>query len=174
MKITIGMVSRLEEGKGQDTLIKATAILQKKIPNIKVMIVGEGDHRTKSALIDLISKHQLGKIVKLMGYKKDVYSLMRTFDVFVFPTRWELEGFGLVCLEAMLMGIPIVASNFGPVPEVVGDAGILVDPTPEAVAEGILGIIRNHKLARSLVKKGSLRVRKYFDIAKIAKLYEEI
>lgn len=165
------MVSRIEEGKGQDTLIAAAAILKDKLPNFEVWIVGTGDTKF---LINLISKYKLQKQVKLLGYQKDVYQIMSKFNVQVFPTRWPLEGFGIVALEAMMLRVPLVASNYGPVPEVVGDAGLVVKPEPEAVAHGILKILTHPKLAKKLVKRGVLRVNKYYNIAQISTIYEEI
>ena len=170
-RIVVGMVSRIEEGKGQDTLIEATRILKDRISNLEVQIIGEGDNKF---LINLISKYKLQKVIKLVGYKKDIYKEMMKFDVCVFPTRWPLEGFGLVCLEAMMFKIPLVASNFGPVPEVVGDGAVMVNPEPYALARGIMKVINNPKLAQSLVKKGLARVKRYFDIVEIAAEYEKI
>jgi glycosyltransferase involved in cell wall biosynthesis len=170
-RMVVGMVSRIEEGKGQDTLIEAAKILRDKTPNLQIFIIGEGE---KKLLIDLISKYQLQKVVKLVGYQENVYDLMKNFDVCVFPTRWPLEGFGLVCLEAMMLKIPLVASNFGPVPEVVGDCAVLVSSKPRALAQGILKIVNNPKLASSLVVKGYRRVNKYFNIEEVAGAYEKI
>ena len=174
MKFIIGMVSRLEQGKGQDTLIAAVHILQPKFPGIEVLIVGEGDSKTTINLIDLITKYKLQKIIKLTGYVKDVSKMMSKFDVQVFPTRWPLEGFGLVSLEAMLMHIPLVVSNFGPVPEVVGKCAILVDPNPQSLAEGIKKIIKNPEKGKALAEKGYTRVRKLFDIKDVASEYEKL
>jgi glycosyltransferase involved in cell wall biosynthesis len=170
MKFIIGMVSRIEQGKGQDTLIDAAAILRGKLSNFEVQIIGEGD---KEFLIDLISKYKLEKIVKLLGYKKNLYKIMSRFDVQVFPTRWPMEGFGIVALEAMMLRVPLVASNFGPVPEVVGNAAVVVKPTPNDLANGILKITNNSKLRQVLIRRGEIRVKKYFDIAKIAIKYEK-
>lgn len=165
---TIGMVSRIEKGKGQDVFIDSIFILKKKYKDIKVLIIGEGDD---SQLKLKIKNLKLKNNVKLLGFQYNLKNIWKKFDVFVFPTYWPLEGFGLVLLEAMERGIPIVTTNFGPVPEVVGDAALLVAPkNAEALALGINKILKNKKLANSLVLKGLSRV-KQFDIEKIANLY---
>lgn len=87
----IGMVSRIETGKGQDLLIKAAAKL--KVKNFEVVIVGAGD---TSDLKKLAERLGMGKRVKFKGFVKDVYRQLAKFNVFVFPSYWALEGFGLV------------------------------------------------------------------------------
>jgi glycosyltransferase involved in cell wall biosynthesis len=167
---TIGMVSRIEKGKGQDVFIDSIFILKKKYKDINGLIIGEGDDWE---LKQKIKKLNLEKNIKLLGFVTDnnLEKILAKFEVFVFPTYWPLEGFGLVLLEAMEKGIPIVTTNFGPIPEVVGDAAILVAPNnANALAEGIDKILRNKKLANSLVLKGLSRV-KQFNIKKITNLY---
>jgi len=168
---TIGMVSRIEEGKGQDTLIDAVLILKTEIKDIQALIVGEGpdtDLRLK------IKKLKLGNNVKLLGFQEDLAKTLRGFDVFVFPTYWSLEGFGMVLLEAMNYGVPIVATNFGPIPEIVKDVAILVPPKdPRSLAEALKKVITNKKLARIMIASGHKRV-KDFDIKTIADKYFEI
>lgn len=163
----IGMVSRIEKGKGQDTLIKAVSKL--KIKNFEVLIAGDGD---TASLKVLAKKLGIDRKVKFLGYVEDVFKVMANFDVFVFPSTWKLEGFGLVLLEAMAVGVPIVAADFGPIPEVVGEAACLVGPEPEDIARGIDKVLSDSNYAKALVEKGYRRV-KMFDINKVAEYYLE-
>lgn len=165
---TIGIVSRIENGKGQDILIDAVYILKKRVKNVKALIVGEGDDSKLKARIE---KLDLNNNIELLGFQKDLKKYFSKMDVFVFPTYWPLEGFGLVLLEAMKAGIPIVTTNFGPVPEIVNDVAILVKPKDEkSLAEAIHNVLTDRKLAHDMVLKGSRRI-KQFDIRKIADLY---
>ncbi|MDP2946760.1 MAG: glycosyltransferase, partial [Nanoarchaeota archaeon] len=98
---------------------------------------------------------------------------LQAFDVFVFPSTWSLEGFGLVLAEAMNAGVPIVATDFGPIPEVVGDAACLVKPTPKDLACGIEKVLSDEKYAENLRQEGFSQVKR-FDINKIADKYYEL
>lgn len=166
----IGMVSRIETEKGQDTLIKAAAILKKRVKKFKVVIVGAGD--TKK-LKKLVEKYGLGNTVHFLGYRQDVYKIMSSFDIFVFPSRWKLEGFGLVLVEAMMLGLPIIASDFGPIPEVVGKAGILIKPGEKHLAQAIESLLKDAKKRAGLSLEGVKRAR-LFDIKNISRKYLQI
>ncbi len=82
--------------------------------------------------------------------EKDVPALMAGAKVFVLPSFWE--GFGIPVLEAMAMGTPVVVSKMGSLPEIVGDAGVVIDPySPESIAQGIEEALRRKE---ELTKKG--------------------
>lgn len=81
-------------------------------------------------------------------------------DVFVYPSYYE--GFGLPVLEAMTLGTPVVASNTSSLPEITGDAAILVDPNdPNNLAEAIWEVINNSQLRHELIQKGKERAKQY-------------
>ena len=82
--------------------------------------------------------------------------MYRLAGVFVFPSLYE--GFGLPPLEAMASGTPVVTSNVSSLPEVAGDAAVLVDPyDPHAIAEGIYQVLTDEQLRRDLRRKGVAR-----------------
>ena len=85
----------------------------------------------------------------------DVAALMASADAFCLPSLFE--GFGLPALEAMACGAPVVVSNRGALPEVVGDAGLIVDPDPETVSDAILRIVGDRDLAARLRAAGVAR-----------------
>lgn len=165
---TIGMVSRIQKGKGQDLLIKATAKLNLK--NFEVVIIGEGE--TQKLKI-LAKKLGVASKIKFLGYVERAEDELQNFNVFVFPSTWSLEGFGLVLAEAMNAGVPIVAADFGPIPEVVGNAACLVGPTPEAIAHGIEKVLSDEKYTKNLIQEGLSQVKKY-DINIVAGKYHEL
>lgn len=166
-ELVIGNVSRIEDGKGQDLLVKAFAIVKKKFPSAKLVIAGAGNI---SDLKGLAKREGIYKDVLFPGYVDDALKTISGFDLFVFPSHWNLEGFGLVPLEAMMMGVPVVASDFGPIPEVVGDAAILVQPEKEKLAKAIIKVLGDKSLRSRLISKGARRV-KEFGIDKIADRY---
>ncbi len=126
---TVVCVSRLEKGKGQDLLIEAWPGVLEKYPNAKLKIIGEGSMKLEPC-----------KNVEITGYVEDAVKEIAQASVLVFPSLWELEGFGLVMLEAMSQGVPVVAYNRGTAPEIIDEnSGILVDD----LAEGIIAMLEN-------------------------------
>ncbi|OGM58283.1 hypothetical protein A3A75_04585 [Candidatus Woesebacteria bacterium RIFCSPLOWO2_01_FULL_39_10] len=171
-KFVVGMISRVEKEKGQDTLIKAVKVLADKIKNIHAVIIGAGEIEYLKELTDRLG---LQNKVTIIGFVKDEikkFEYLSTFDVAVFPTRWKLEGFGIVSLEALMMGVPLIASNFGPVPEVVGDSALLIEPNHKDLAKGIEFFFKDRKVSEKYAEKGLNRVRR-FDIDKVASIYSE-
>jgi glycosyltransferase involved in cell wall biosynthesis len=109
-----------------------------------------------------IGKLRLKRNIILTGYvpASDLAGLYTGAEVFVFPSLYE--GFGLPVLEAMQCGCPVIASNSSSIPEVVGDAGILVDPLDTtALASAIYQVIINTKIRKSLRQKGIIRSREF-------------
>ena len=146
-------VCRLEPQKGVDVAIRALD----EIPAAHLVVLGEGPQRAELERL-------AGERVHLPGRVPDVAAWLRRADVLVHPVRWE--GFGLAVLEAMLAGLPVVASNVSSLPELVGDAGLLVPPDdPSALAAAV-----NRALAdpRDYRERGRARAREEFSVARMA------
>jgi glycosyltransferase involved in cell wall biosynthesis len=91
---------------------------------------------------------------------RDLSEVYRGALALVFPSLYE--GFGLPPLEAMACGVPVLTSNLCSLPEVVGDAGVLVDPLDvEAIADGIRRLVQDSDLRTELRQKGLLRVKEF-------------
>jgi glycosyltransferase involved in cell wall biosynthesis len=106
-KFDIIFFGRLIKEKNLDVLIKAIFQLRKKIPNVKVAIIGEGPERKK--LENLAKKLKLRKNIKFLGFfenQEDVFSIMKSSKIFVLPST--REGFGIVALEANACGLPVI------------------------------------------------------------------
>ena len=130
-------------------------------PEPKLLMVGPlQEDREYPRLRRCIAEQGVETSVIMPGYVKDdellqLYALSR---VFVFPSLYE--GFGLPVLEAMAAGVPVVSSGTSSMPEVLGDAGLIVDPSDaRAAAESVCSIIENEELARSLAERGRRRAR---------------
>jgi glycosyltransferase involved in cell wall biosynthesis len=135
-------VGRLEPQKGFDVLMRAMAIVRGRVPEARLSLAGEGGER--AMLEDLIATLGLEEHVTLLGRREDVRQLMRDAAALVHPARWE--GFGLVLLEAMREGLPVIATRVGAIPEVVDDGvtGWLVPPDdPEALAAAIVEFLQD-------------------------------
>jgi len=149
--LVLGTIGRLHPTKGQSYLIKVASRLRKKFPNLHLLLIGDGPLRQ-----DLELELQRTMMpYTLTGYLPQAYEALPAMDIFVLPSI--SEGMGLVLLEAMQAGVPIVASAVGGIPEVIraGKDGLLVpsgDVTGFTVA--CTSIIENPNLAKSLVHSG--------------------
>src|SRR5204863_9501260 len=121
-----------------DRLIEAFALLRRRdFDSIKLLIIGDEISKYPS-LRRLVHRHQLHQHVRFLGFVPDatLAVLYRLASVFVFPSLYE--GFGLPPLEAMAAGAPVVTSNTSSLPDVVGDAALLIDPlNPAAIASAM-------------------------------------
>jgi L-malate glycosyltransferase len=157
----VGNVAALVPHKGQRHLIEAAAIVMKRVPDARFVIAGEGELRP--ALERQIKEHHLEKHVFLAGFRPDVLSLHKAFDIFVMSS--VTEGLGTSLLDAMACGKPIVATTAGGMPEVVkdGKTGILVPPRDhEAMAEAIVRLLSDEDARRAMGAAGLARVRELF------------
>ena len=140
---------RLHPKKGFDVLVAALALLRDQGLAFEARIAGEGDERGR--LEGLIAEHGLEGRVRLVGWQGDVPAFLATGDVFAFPSYQE--GFPLVLLEAMAVGLPVVSSAIaGPV-EMIADGvdGRLVPPgDPAALAAGLAGLVAAPQAAVAL------------------------
>jgi glycosyltransferase involved in cell wall biosynthesis len=143
-------------------LIEAFAELRKgEFEELKLLIIGDEISKLP-ALRRAVHSHKLHKHVRFLGFVPDdtLAVLYRLAAVFVFPSLYE--GFGLPPLEAMASGTPVVTSNVSSLPEVAGDAAVLVDPDlPQAIADGIYQVLTDEALRRSLRQKGLARAAQF-------------
>ena len=141
--------------KNVERVIEAFARLRARgFDNLKLLIIGDEISKSQN-LRRAVHRHQLHHQVRFLGFVPDatLAVLYRLADVFVFPSLYE--GFGLPPLEAMASGTPVVTSNVSSLPEVVGDAALLVDPKDaDAIAGAIQRILTDRDLRRSLTQKG--------------------
>jgi glycosyltransferase involved in cell wall biosynthesis len=132
-------VRNLEARMGLDTLIRAMAILRQHLPGVLLLIGGAGSLRGQLELF--AASLDLQRHVRFLGYipESNLPLYYQAADAFVLPTR-ELEGFGLVTVEALSCGTPVLGTPVGATPEILGPLhpSLLVqDATPEAMAEGL-------------------------------------
>jgi glycosyltransferase involved in cell wall biosynthesis len=140
--------------------------LLERVPRARAIIAGGGD--LEDYLRDLANEMGVADRVHVLGPRKDVPALMHAIDVFVMPSIWE--GFGLVLLEAMAAGRPIVASRVATIPEVVadGESGLLVPAgDPLALATALAELAEQPALAVRMGEAGRERLRKQFSVEKM-------
>jgi len=157
-------VGPLSLRKNHTALIRAYASLLRRNPSFCYDLVITGDLRDKASepLAEIIDLEGVGNRVHLVGHvdKPTLRKLYQEAVLFVYPSQYE--GFGFPCLEAMASGTPVIASNVTSLPEVVGDAGILVDPNDvQAIANAMLYLIGHPNEWSRYVKLGLERARKF-------------
>ncbi|MFC1667995.1 glycosyltransferase family 4 protein [Chlamydiota bacterium] len=152
-------VGRQDPYKNIVSLVKAFYKLrQETYTNCSLILVGSDDKRYTDA-IELVKELEIQKNVTFTGYlsKRDLISLYKQSDLLVLPSRYE--GFGLPLIEAFASGLPVIASNSSSIPEVVGDAGLLVDPDDiDGFTNAMKKIFSDHEFSASLIGKGYQRL----------------
>lgn len=130
----LGTVGRLHPAKGHLTLIHAMALVAGYRPDLRLVIIGSGP--LEESLQEEIQRHRLDNHIELKGFIPEASRLMRAFDVYVSSSG--KEPFGMVLLEAMVAGLPIIATAVDGVPQVMGDCGCLVPAgDSQSLAEAI-------------------------------------
>ena len=143
-------------------LIEAFAELRKgDFEELKLLIIGDEISKLP-ALRRAVHSNKLHKHVRFLGFLPDetLAALYRLAAVFVFPSLYE--GFGLPPLEAMASGTPVVTSNVSSLPEVAGDAAVLVDPYDVgSIVNGVRRVLTDPQLAGEMRRKGLIRARDF-------------
>jgi phosphatidylinositol alpha-1,6-mannosyltransferase len=159
---TIVSVGRLVHRKGQDRLIEALPKIKQKFPDTALVFVGEGPHR--SHLEKLVRKYGLLDDVFFIGRVpyQDLAQYISVGDIFAMPSRsrlfgLEVEGLGIVYLEASATELPVIAGDSGGAPDAIieGETGFVVDgKSPELIAERAIQLLENPELRKRLGKRG--------------------
>lgn len=147
----IGTMGRLHEQKGFRYLLSSFPEIKRHHEDAKLLVLGGGPRKEK--LRQLADETGHAGDICLTGYVPDVYPFLPSFDVAVYPSLWE--GFGLTPIEAMAAQRPIVASDIETFREIVGDAGILVEPgNADAIAAAVSSLLENAERRSKLSQRG--------------------
>lgn len=174
-KKVILTVGRLVTRKGHDMVVKSLPNVLKSVPNTVYVIVGEGQELKR--LKSLVKGLSLEDDVIFAGYvpSKDLPKYYNACDVFVMPSRevnGDIEGFGIVYVEANACGKPVIAGKSGGTGSAVrhGVNGVLINPLDtEEISKQIISLLVNEKLAHKMGKKGRMLVEKTFNSSIVAK-----
>jgi glycosyltransferase involved in cell wall biosynthesis len=169
-------VGRLIAQKDHPTLLRAFARVHDSLPEARLAILGSGPLEAETRA--LAAELGLEDAVVLPG-RTDIRDWLERADVFVHSSRWE--GFGIVLLEAMLAGLPVVATRVSAVPEVVvdGETGLLVEVGDhEQLAAHLEALLTDRERAASLGEAGRQRALTEFSVGRMAErtlaLYDEV
>jgi glycosyltransferase involved in cell wall biosynthesis len=174
----IGSVAMFRGSKGHEHLLDAFALVRPSHPSARLLLVGDGIRRQWVA--DLAREKGLGDAVVLTGFRTDVPDLLAAMDCFVLAST-RTEGVPQSLLQAFAVGVPVVASRIGGIPEVVHDGvtGLLAEPgEPAALARGIRAVLEDPDAAARRAQAAREMVRERFShhatISRLLALYEEL
>jgi glycosyltransferase involved in cell wall biosynthesis len=147
------------------------------LDRLKLVLIGD-EISKYTALRRAVHRHQLHPYVRFLGYlpEETLAAMYRLAGVFVFPSLYE--GFGLPPLEAMASGTPVVTSNVSSLPEVAGDAAILVDPyDTRSIADGIYRVLTDQRLRADLRRLGLARAGQFSwesSVRRVREIYGQV
>jgi len=174
-------VGRLAEKKGIKYLLSAMPDVLKKYPELKLVIVGDGPE--KNRLLSQAEELKIKDSVVFTGkiLNKNLPDYYSSADVFVLPSiitkEGDTEGLGVVLLEAIASGAPVIASNVGGIPDIVINekTGILVpEKNPKALSDSIIKLLGDKELSSALGKKAKIHVQKSFQWSKVSSEFDKI
>jgi len=172
-------VGRIDRLKGLDYLIDSAKILQDKKIEFEIELVGDG--KDMEMYKERVKEMNLNKKIKFLGRKspEDTLKHYQTADIFVLPSLDE--SFGIVLIEAMACKKPVIGTKVGGIPYVINPNkdGLLVPPkNPQALADAIIKILKNPKLAKQMGEAGYKKVKENFtwsiQVDKTNKLLKEL
>ena len=190
----VGVVARLEPEKGHATLLDAWPLVLERVPEARLLIIGEGSRREaleeQARALGLLGEEcegdacvgtrhaRPGAKVVFTGLRDDIPAVTAALDVAVLPSHREAQG--TVILEAMALSRPVVATNVGGIPEMIEDGvtGLLVPPRePRPLADAIVRLLTDHPLADTMGRAGHDLVHQRFCIERMVEaiqtLYDE-
>ena len=171
--LVVGLVGRVCRQKGIDTFVEAAIRSLAEVPRARFAVIGDAeDADLMAAMTARIEEAGQGDRIRFVGHCEAIADVLAALDLLATPSRWE--GFGLMLAEAMAAGVPVVASEVGGIPSVVGEAGLLVPPEdPQALAMAVIGLLGDPDRRALMAQRGRERSER-FDWARTAGRIREI
>ena len=158
--IQVLFLANLHPKKGPLDVLKAANIIVRKNKNVRFVLAGADSSQDFTKLLKLfITNNGLNDYISMPGavYGEEKDKLFETSDIFVFPSYYERETFGIVNIEAMSWGLPVISSTEGAIPEIVQDriTGFIVNPrSPKEIADKIMTLVNNPDLRKKMGMRG--------------------
>lgn len=172
-KLVIGTALRFIEQKGLQYLIASAPDVKRRFPDVRFLLVGDG--RAKESLLAQVRALEVEDVFLFPGYRNDVVRILSAFDIYVLPSLWE--GLPLGMIEAMLTGLPIVATDVGGVPEVLrdGENALLVPPgDSDALASALCRLAGSSELRCRLGEKACAHANAEYSLNGTVHEYERL
>ena len=152
----------IEPRKNLIALIAAYKILLQKNPDAPILVLAGGKGWKNDDIFEAIKKRSLENKIKCLGYvsNEEKFALMKSALAFVYPSLYE--GFGLPILEAMSLGAPVITSRISSLPEIAGDAALLIDPNNDGeIANALEKLWKDENLRNDFINKGKHQSAKF-------------
>jgi glycosyltransferase involved in cell wall biosynthesis len=169
----LGTVARLTHQKGIGYLLEAVSLLRSSFPDIRCVVLGEGELRDE--LEARAEGLGVSDIVVFPGVRKDVENVLALFDLFVLPSLFE--GMPVALLEAMSVGLPVVATRLSSVSEIIDEGvdGLLASPGDgQALADAIADVLRDPEAQRRMSKNAMKKIRTRYSVERWVTSYDEM
>ncbi|HLV81222.1 MAG TPA: glycosyltransferase [Chthonomonadaceae bacterium] len=174
----VGLFARVDEFKGHPILVRAVRHVVAARPRAYFLCVGAVEARMQRMLWETAAADDVAERLRFTGVRNDVQRLMSAVDVVTLPSRYEACSMSII--EAMALGKPVVATRAGGNPELVEDCatGLLIERTPEALAEALICVLSDPERRRRMGEAGRRRAEACFTdqvmVGKIEAVYREL
>lgn len=171
--IVVGTIAQVCHRKGIDILLKVAGACIAEYPKLKLLVVGpdgKGEENYANEMREIASDARFNNSVIFLGARRDIPDLLASMDIFMLPTR--SEPFGIVIIEAMAAGLPVIASQVGGIPEIIGDESIgFIVPSEDAAANtvSLRSVLELSDLGASIGARAKKHVEGRFDSATISR-----
>ena len=170
----VGLISYLRDYKGHHYFVEAAAHVLKQHRGVTFLIVGEGPE--EPLIRAHIEQLGLGRDVLLLGFREDLLNVFRSLDIFAMPTI-EGDTIPQVLMQALAVGLPVVSTTTGSIPDVIrdGHSGFIVPPrNAEALAARIGDLLRDPALRTTMGQRGRLTVEQSYSIDRMLDQLERV
>ncbi len=176
----VGLVAQIVPGKKHEDFIQAAALVHPLFPSAKFLIIGGDITCDYGQFLQALSRQlDATDYIVWTGFLEDPLPLLQQLDIMVLPSKEE--GFGVVVIEAMAAGKPVIGARSGAIPEIIvdGETGLLVPfGAPAELAKAISALLQDPALARAMGEAGRRRVEKYFSLDQyvegVERIYREV
>ena len=171
--VVIGNIARFYENKDHRTLLEAFKLILKQVPNVYLLLIGDGPLRNEMG--EIAKNLKIKDSVKFLGNRRNIAEILRIMDVFVLSSK--REGLPMVLLEAMTSGVPIVATDVDGNSELIVDkkTGFIVPPnSPKFLSNAVVQVLADKEKAIKMASRGRDFVREHFSLISMIEKYERI
>ena len=170
----IAFLGRLCEQKNPFLFLEIVYEVKKNKPDVKAVMIGDGE--MKDEAVQKINELNLNDNIELSGFQKNPFPILKKSKLLCMPSLWE--GFGLAAVEALSLGLPVISSDVGGLPEIVNETCGKICHEKNEYAEAILKILNDSELSERMKKGAYARADELYNVSEysknILKIYKDL